>query len=183
LARGDRVQEVKGLVAELTRQNMVESEQHPTVERPWGYYTVMDEGPGFKVKRIVVDPGKRLSLQMHQHRAEHWVVVSGTARVTIGQETRSVVSNQSVYISPKTRIAWKIRKRSLLRSSRCRPGLTWGKMTLCVSMTITGDSGKNFAFEALTGICYMFSAQLPLFLELFSINDRNLGDCIDFYKL
>ncbi len=62
----------------------MESVQHPTVERPWGRYTVMDEGPGYKVKQIVVAPGGRLSLQMHQHRAEHWVVVQGTARVTIG---------------------------------------------------------------------------------------------------
>ena len=98
----DRVQEVKDLVAELQQQNMVESVQHPTVERPWGRYTVMDEGPGFKVKRIEVDPGKKLSLQMHQQRAEHWVVVSGSARVTIGQDVRLVASNQSVYIPLKT---------------------------------------------------------------------------------
>jgi mannose-1-phosphate guanylyltransferase/mannose-6-phosphate isomerase len=94
----ERVQEVKDLVADLQRQNMVESVQHPTVERPWGRYTVTDEGPGFKVKRIVVDPGKKLSLQMHRQRAEHWVVVSGIAQVTIGQEVRPVISNQSVYI-------------------------------------------------------------------------------------
>jgi mannose-1-phosphate guanylyltransferase / mannose-6-phosphate isomerase len=98
----DRAQEVKDLVTELHRQQMVESVHHTTVERPWGRYTVMDEGFGFKVKRIVVDPGKKLSLQMHQHRAEHWVVVSGTAQVTIGQEIRLVESNQSVYIPKKT---------------------------------------------------------------------------------
>lgn len=98
----DRVQEVKEMVAELTRQDMVESVQHTTVHRPWGSYTVMDEGPGFKVKRIVVAPGKKLSLQMHHHRAEHWVVVSGVARVTIGQEIKLVASNQSVYIPLNT---------------------------------------------------------------------------------
>jgi mannose-6-phosphate isomerase-like protein (cupin superfamily) len=75
---------------------------HTTVERPWGRYVVMDEGPGFKVKRLVVDPGQKLSLQLHQRRAEHWVVVSGTARITSGQEVRLVSSNQSVYIPPKT---------------------------------------------------------------------------------
>ena len=90
----DRAQEVKDLVAELHRQQMVESVHHTTVERPWGRYSVMDEGPSFKVKRIVVDPGQKLSLQVHQHRAEHWVVVTGTARVTIGQEIRLVASNQ-----------------------------------------------------------------------------------------
>jgi mannose-1-phosphate guanylyltransferase / mannose-6-phosphate isomerase len=98
----DRAQEVKELVSELHRQQMVESVQHTTVERPWGRYVVMDEGPGFKVKRIVVDPGKKLSLQVHQHRAEHWVVVDGTAQVTLGQELRLVSSNQSVYIPQKT---------------------------------------------------------------------------------
>jgi mannose-1-phosphate guanylyltransferase/mannose-6-phosphate isomerase len=98
----DRAQEVKDLVTELHRQQLVESVHHTTVERPWGRYTVMDEGPGFKVKRIVVDPGQKLSLQVHQHRAEHWVVVTGTARVTIGQEIRLVASNQSVYIPQKT---------------------------------------------------------------------------------
>jgi mannose-1-phosphate guanylyltransferase/mannose-6-phosphate isomerase len=98
----DRAQEVKDLVTELHRRQMVESVQHTTVERPWGRYVVMDEGPSFKVKRIVVDPGKKLSYQVHQHRAEHWVVVTGTARVTLGQEVRLVGSNQSVYIPQKT---------------------------------------------------------------------------------
>jgi mannose-1-phosphate guanylyltransferase/mannose-6-phosphate isomerase len=98
----DRAQEVKELVTELHRQQLVESVHHTTVERPWGRYTVMDEGPGFKVKRIVVDSGKKLSLQVHQRRAEHWVVVEGTAQVTIGQELRLVSSNQSVYIPQKT---------------------------------------------------------------------------------
>jgi mannose-1-phosphate guanylyltransferase/mannose-6-phosphate isomerase len=98
----DRVQEVKDLVEELQRRQMVESVQHPTVERPWGYYTVLEEGPGYKVKQIEVNPGSRLSLQMHQHRAEHWVVVRGTARVTIGTDIKLVTSNQSIYIPLKT---------------------------------------------------------------------------------
>ncbi len=98
----DRVQEVKDLVADLTRQKMVESMIHPTVFRPWGSYTVMDEGPGYKVKQIEVSPGSRLSLQMHQRRAEHWVVVQGTARVTTGTDVKLVTSNQSVYIPLKT---------------------------------------------------------------------------------
>jgi mannose-1-phosphate guanylyltransferase/mannose-6-phosphate isomerase len=98
----NRGQEVKDLVGELNRLSMVESVQHPTVERPWGRYTVMDAGPGYQVKQIVVDPGKRLSLQWHQHRAEHWVVVQGAARITIGQETRLVKVNQSVFVPLKT---------------------------------------------------------------------------------
>jgi mannose-1-phosphate guanylyltransferase/mannose-6-phosphate isomerase len=98
----ERVQEVKDLVAELNRREMAESVQHLTVERPWGSFTVMEEGPGYKVKQIEVSPGSRLSLQMHQHRAEHWVVVQGTAKVTIGSDVKLVTSNQSVYIPLKT---------------------------------------------------------------------------------
>jgi mannose-1-phosphate guanylyltransferase/mannose-6-phosphate isomerase len=98
----ERGQEVKDLVAELNRQNMLESVLHPKEERPWGRFTVMDSGPGYQVKQLVVEPGKRLSLQLHRHRAEHWVVVQGTALVTIGQETRPVASNESVFVPPNT---------------------------------------------------------------------------------
>lgn len=98
----DRVQDVKHLVAELTRQNQVESREHLTVERPWGSYTVMQGGPGYKVKKVVVDPGARLSLQLHHRRAEHWVVVQGEALVTIGEEVSTVLPNQSVYVPVKT---------------------------------------------------------------------------------
>ncbi len=69
-----------------------------TGERPWGSYTVLDENRGYKIKRIEVNPGHRLSLQMHHHRSEHWIVVSGTARVTCG-ETESLVNvNESTFI-------------------------------------------------------------------------------------
>ena len=98
----ERAQEVKAVVAELNRQNMVESVLHPTEERPWGRFTVMDSGPGYQVKQLVVEPGKRLSLQLHRHRAEHWVVVQGAALVTIGPETRPVASNESVFVPPNT---------------------------------------------------------------------------------
>jgi mannose-1-phosphate guanylyltransferase / mannose-6-phosphate isomerase len=98
----ERVQEVKDLVGLLARRNLAEAVQHPKVERPWGRYTVMDAGPGYQVKQIEVDPGKRLSLQLHEFRAEHWVVVQGTAQVTIGQELTRISSNESVYVPLKT---------------------------------------------------------------------------------
>lgn len=98
----EQVQEVKDLVAALDRQNCIEARQHATVQRPWGHYTVMDVGLGYKVKQIEVLPGKRLSLQMHRHRAEHWVVVQGEAQVTIGQEVRKVLANESVFVPPMT---------------------------------------------------------------------------------
>lgn len=98
----ERVQDVKILVERLNRQNLTESVHHPTVERPWGRYTVIDAGPGFQVKQVEVDPGQRLSLQLHEHRAEHWVVVQGQALITIGQETREVATNESVFVPLRT---------------------------------------------------------------------------------
>jgi mannose-1-phosphate guanylyltransferase/mannose-6-phosphate isomerase len=73
-----------------------------TVERPWGRYTVIEGGPGYRVKKVVVDPGCRLSLQLHHRRAEHWVVVQGTAQVTVGNKVSQVLANQSVYIPLET---------------------------------------------------------------------------------
>lgn len=66
--------------------------------RPWGSFTVLEEGRGYKIKRIEVKPGHRLSLQMHHHRSEHWIVVSGTARVTCGEQEMMIYSNQSTYV-------------------------------------------------------------------------------------
>jgi mannose-1-phosphate guanylyltransferase/mannose-6-phosphate isomerase len=68
------------------------------VHRPWGWYESVDQGPRFQVKRILVKPGARLSLQMHHHRAEHWIVVSGTAEVTNGESVTMLTENQSTYI-------------------------------------------------------------------------------------
>lgn len=71
-------------------------------ERPWGTFSVIDEGPRYKIKRIVVKPGHRLSLQLHHHRSEHWVVVSGVAKVTCGNQEILLSTNQSSYIPPNT---------------------------------------------------------------------------------
>jgi len=94
----DRAQEVKELVGKLKEKGYSEHELHRTVERPWGAYTVLEEGEGFKMKKIRVEPGRRLSLQKHHRRSEHWVVISGTARVQRGEEIIDVVTNQSTYI-------------------------------------------------------------------------------------
>ena len=77
------------------------TEIHQTVYRPWGSYTVMEEGANFKIKHIVVNPGAKLSMQMHKHRAEHWVVVSGEATITNNEIEYKLQENQSAYI-PKT---------------------------------------------------------------------------------
>jgi mannose-1-phosphate guanylyltransferase/mannose-6-phosphate isomerase len=93
-----RTQEVKRVVEQLKARQHETVKVHRTVARPWGTYTVLEEGVGFKIKRIVVKPGQALSLQMHHHRSEHWVVVSGTAKVTNGEEVKLVRKNESTYI-------------------------------------------------------------------------------------
>jgi mannose-1-phosphate guanylyltransferase/mannose-6-phosphate isomerase len=98
VADRSRVQDIKGLVARIKLQKSPEAETHRKVRRPWGFYDSIDHGERFQVKRIVVNPGARLSLQMHHHRAEHWTVVSGTARVTRGEEEFLLSENESTYI-------------------------------------------------------------------------------------
>jgi mannose-1-phosphate guanylyltransferase/mannose-6-phosphate isomerase len=98
VAPRDRVQDVKKLVARLKSEGRYEHSLHREVFRPWGSYDSIDAGDRFQVKRLVVRPGGVLSLQMHHHRAEHWVVVSGTARITRGEEVFLLEENQSTYI-------------------------------------------------------------------------------------
>ena len=93
-----RAQDVRELVDKLKAAKRPEATDHKRVHRPWGYYESIDMGERFQVKRIVVIPGGILSLQKHRHRAEHWVVVRGTAEVTIGDQVRAVHENESVYI-------------------------------------------------------------------------------------
>ncbi len=99
VAHKDRVQDVKALVSQLKADGRVEQENHRRVHRPWGTYEVVDVGPRFQVKRLTVNPGAALSLQMHHHRAEHWVVVKGTAKVTRGEESFLLTEDQSTYVS------------------------------------------------------------------------------------
>jgi mannose-1-phosphate guanylyltransferase/mannose-6-phosphate isomerase len=98
VASRDQLQQVKEVVARLKSLGRSESDAHRKIYRPWGYYDSIDQGDRFQVKRIVVNPLAQLSLQMHHHRAEHWIVVRGTARVTRGEETFLLAENQSTYI-------------------------------------------------------------------------------------
>ncbi|WP_373188158.1 mannose-1-phosphate guanylyltransferase/mannose-6-phosphate isomerase [Halopseudomonas sp.] len=98
VAHKDHAQDVKKIVAELKANGRQEHTIHREVYRPWGVYDLIDKGPRYQVKRITVKPGAKLSVQMHHHRAEHWVVVSGTARVTNGDKTYLVTENQSTFI-------------------------------------------------------------------------------------
>jgi mannose-1-phosphate guanylyltransferase/mannose-6-phosphate isomerase len=97
-----RAQDVKKVVEILKQQQAPEHLEHLTVQRPWGSYTVLEEGPGFKVKRVTVSPGGRLSLQLHHKRSEHWVVIAGTARVTRGEEVFDLPVGQSTAIPVET---------------------------------------------------------------------------------
>lgn len=98
VAHPDRAQDVKQVVARLKKRNHDAYKLHRTVSRPWGTYTVLEEGPRFKIKRIEVKPGASLSLQMHHHRSEHWIVVSGMAKVVNGDREIFVCTNESTYI-------------------------------------------------------------------------------------
>ena len=94
-----RTEEIKTLVARVKAHKPELTEIHQTVYRPWGSYTVLEESTNFKIKRIVVNPGAKLSMQMHKHRAEHWVVVSGVATITNNEIEFTLNENQSTYIS------------------------------------------------------------------------------------
>jgi len=98
VAERARAEEVKDLVQALGEHKRSEHVTHTRVYRPWGYYESIDAGNRFQVKRIMVKPGQALSLQMHNHRAEHWVVVSGTARVTRGEQVFELHENESTFI-------------------------------------------------------------------------------------
>jgi mannose-1-phosphate guanylyltransferase len=94
----DHAQDVKKIVDQLKKSKRTEHETHRKVFRPWGAYDSIDSGKNFQVKRITVKPGERLSLQLHHKRSEHWVVVSGTAKVRIGDDTKTLNENESIYI-------------------------------------------------------------------------------------
>ena len=97
----DQTADLKNLVSRLKVKHRHLTETHLTVARPWGSYTTLEEGHRYKIKRIVVNPGAKLSMQMHHHRSEHWVVIAGTARVVNGEQEMFLEENQSTYI-PKT---------------------------------------------------------------------------------
>lgn len=103
VAAADRAQEVKDVVGRLKKDGHESTTFHRTVHRPWGTYTVLEDGPGYKMKRIVVKPGASLSLQLHHHRSEHWVVVSGLAAVVNGDNEVFIHPNESTYIPANTK--------------------------------------------------------------------------------
>ena len=103
VAQKGESQKVKELVGALKASGRAEADVHTTVYRPWGHYTVLGSGQGYKMKKIVVNPGQVLSLQMHYHRSEHWIVIGGTAKVTIGETESMVHENEGVFVPQTTK--------------------------------------------------------------------------------
>ncbi|NWF51607.1 MAG: mannose-1-phosphate guanylyltransferase/mannose-6-phosphate isomerase [Nitrospirae bacterium] len=102
IAQKGETQKVKNLVDKLILDGRKEVLEHVTTYRPWGSYTILEEGQRYKIKRVVVNPGERLSLQKHFHRSEHWVVIKGTAKVTIGNKETYIHENESAYVPKST---------------------------------------------------------------------------------
>lgn len=103
VAKKGESQKVKDLVNQLRVDGRMEADEHTTVYRPWGQYSLLSGGRGYQMKKITVNPGQILSLQMHYHRSEHWIVVGGTAKVTIGEKEQMVHENESVFIPQTTK--------------------------------------------------------------------------------
>jgi mannose-1-phosphate guanylyltransferase/mannose-6-phosphate isomerase len=103
VAPKDRVQDVKAIVARIKSEGRSEHALHREVHRPWGSYDSVEQGPGYQVKRITLKPGAAISLQLHHRRSEHWIVVSGEARITRGEDVFTLAANQSTYIPAGTR--------------------------------------------------------------------------------
>jgi mannose-1-phosphate guanylyltransferase/mannose-6-phosphate isomerase len=102
VAKRGEAQKVKEAVKKLNEASRAEVNEHVTTYRPWGNYTVLEDGPRYKIKRIVVNPNEKLSLQMHYHRSEHWVVIKGTAKVLVGDKEMFIHENESAYVPKST---------------------------------------------------------------------------------
>lgn len=102
ITKKGKAQKVKDIVSNLKKDSRPEAEEHVTTHRPWGSYIILETGSRYKIKRILVNPGEKLSMQMHYHRSEHWVVVKGSAKVTIGNKEAFVHENESVYVPKST---------------------------------------------------------------------------------
>jgi mannose-1-phosphate guanylyltransferase/mannose-6-phosphate isomerase len=103
IAKKGSGEKVKEIVSKLKNKNKIEAVEHTTVYRPWGSYTVLEEGERYKIKRIFVKPNHKLSQQMHYHRSEHWVVIKGTAKVIINDRENIVHENESIYVPKSTK--------------------------------------------------------------------------------
>jgi mannose-1-phosphate guanylyltransferase/mannose-6-phosphate isomerase len=103
VAKKGESQKVKDLVNELKQRGRPEASEQTTMYRPWGSYAMLGQGPGYKMRRIVVNPGEKLTLQLHYHRSEHWIIISGTARVTVGDTVQMLHENGGLFVPQSTK--------------------------------------------------------------------------------
>ena len=143
VANKNKVQDIKNVVNKLKAEKRPEFQFHREVFRPWGSYDSIDNGKRFQVKRITVKPGEKLSVQMHHHRAEHWIVVSGTANVTIGEKTQLVTEMNRCTYRLVMFMRWKTRVKSRWNLLRYNLVRIWAKMILCVFPIATAEPNLN----------------------------------------
>jgi mannose-1-phosphate guanylyltransferase / mannose-6-phosphate isomerase len=158
VARRDRAQEVRQVVSRLRAEGRRECAVHRKVQRPWGSYDSVDWGERFQVKRIVVNPGAALSLQLHYHRAEHWIVVRGTARVTRGEESFLLTENQSTYIPLGVRHRLENPGRVALEIIEVQSGPYLGEDDIVRIEDVYGRTGTD---QARSGVPAVAAAPLP----------------------
>jgi mannose-6-phosphate isomerase-like protein (cupin superfamily) len=151
VADKSRAQDVKAVVDTLRKARVGQADDYPALSPALGLVRDPVHGDRFQVKRIMVKPGGVLSLQSHHHRSEHWIVVAGTAEVTVGDEVRLLTENESVYIPWAKRIAWPIPGSCRCTSSRCRPGPIWARTTSCATRTST--TGRDIRAKRTTATC------------------------------
>ncbi len=145
----EKSQGVKKIVAELKRKDAQEAKVHTTVYRPWGSFTVLEEGEGHKVKRISVHPGKRLSLQSHQHRSEHWVAVKGEAKVTVDTKIILLKTGQHIFIPAQAHHRMENSSKELLEIIEVQTGTYLGEDDI---QRYEDDYGRTGQTEKKTGI-------------------------------
>jgi quercetin dioxygenase-like cupin family protein len=139
VASKHRSQEIKAVVEALRARDRREVKESAKCHRPWGSYETVSMGDGFRVKRIIVEPGAQLSLQLHHHRSEHWVIVRGTALVRVNDETNLRRENENVFRSDRGKASQsRIPGTSRLSSLRCKSAAIWERMTSYVSKTSYG---------------------------------------------
>jgi mannose-1-phosphate guanylyltransferase/mannose-6-phosphate isomerase len=148
VASRSKAESVKALVEELKTRNHPAAVEHRRIYRPWGYYQDIDIAARYRVKRIVVKPGSTLSLQKHFHRSEHWVVVKGTAEVTVGSEVRIVHENESLYIPIGSVHRLANPGKIPLELIEVQVGSYLGKTTSCVSTMRMGGTVVRSPMEA-----------------------------------
>ena len=162
VAPKERVQDVKELVAKLKKSGRSESSLHREVFRPWGSYDSLDAGERFQVKRLSVKPGGMLSLQMHHHRAEHWIVVQGTARITCGDKTFLLSENESTYIPIGATHRIENPGKVALHIVEVQSGSISARTTSCASRTITAAKGPALELDHAASRPMICAAGFPL---------------------